>query len=47
MDEMLALLGDHKLCMLFEYLFLKHLPEDIRIQLVSAKIEDHCELSEG
>jgi len=45
MDEMLALLGDHPPCMLFEQLFLERLPEDIRVQLVDAKIEDHRELA--
>ena len=29
MDEMLALLGDHTPCLLFEQLFLERLPEDI------------------
>ena len=41
MDEMLALLGDHTPCMLFKQLFLERLPQDIRIQLVDAKIENH------
>ena len=45
MDEMLALLGDHPPCMLFEQLFLERLPEDIRVQLVDTKIEDHRELA--
>ena len=45
MDEMLALLGDHTPCLLFEQLFLERLPEDIRIQLVDGKIEDHRELA--
>ena len=45
MDEMLALLGDHPPCLLFEQLFLERLPEDIRAQLVDAKIEDHRELA--
>ena len=45
MDEMLALLGDHPPCLLFEQLFLERLPEDIRVQLVDAKIEDHRELA--
>jgi len=40
MDEMLALLGDHLPCLLFEQLFLERLPEDIRIQLVDDKVED-------
>lgn len=45
MDEMLALLGDHPPCLLFEQLFLERLPEDIRIQLVDAKIDDHRQLA--
>ena len=45
MDEMLALLGDHPPCLLFEQLFLERLPEDIRIHLVDAKVEDCRELA--
>ena len=45
MDEMLALLGDHPPCLLFEQLFLERLPEDIRIHLVHAKIDDYRELA--
>ena len=30
MDEMLGLLGGHKPCLLFESLFLKSMPEDVR-----------------
>ena len=45
MDEMLALLGDHPPRLLFEQLFLERLPEDIRIQLVDAKIKDHRQLA--
>ena len=45
MDEMLALLGNHPPCLLFEQLFLERLPEDIRIQLVDAKIEDCRQLA--
>ena len=45
MDEMLALLGDHPPCLHFEQLFLERLPEDIRIQLVDAKIDDHRQLA--
>ena len=40
MDEMLALLGDHKPCMLFESLFLRCMPDDIRLQLVSNSFAD-------
>ncbi len=42
---MLALLGNHPPCLLFEQLFLERLPEDIRIQLVDTKIENHRDLS--
>lgn len=45
MDEMLALLGDHPPCMLFEQLFLERLPEDIRVQLVDTTIDDHRALA--
>ena len=45
MDEMLALLGDHPPCFLFEQLFLERLPEDIRSQLVDAAVRDHRELA--
>ena len=40
MDEMLALLGEHKPCLLFEQLFLERLPEDIRVQLVGENLTD-------
>ena len=45
MDEMLALLGDHPPCMLFEQLFLERLPDDIRVQLVDTPVKDHRELA--
>ena len=45
MDEMLALLGNHPPCLLFEQLFLERLPEDVRIQLVDAEFKDHRELA--
>lgn len=41
-DKMLALLRDYTRCLLFEQLFFKWLPKDIRIQLVDTKIEDHA-----
>ena len=47
MDEMLALLGNHAPCLLFEQLFLERLPEDIRVQLVDAEIKDHQELADA
>ena len=40
MDEMLALLGSHKPCMLFESIFLKCMPKDIRLQLATASFDD-------
>ena len=40
MDEMLALLGSHKPCMLFESIFLKCMPEDICLQLATASFDD-------
>ena len=45
MDEMLALLGDHPPCLLFEQLFLERLSEDIRIQLVDSKMDDYRQLA--
>ena len=45
MDEMLALLGDHHPCLLFQQLFLERLPEDIRIQLADAKFDDVRQLA--
>ena len=40
MDEMLALLGSHKPCMLFESIFLRCMPEDIRLQLSTSSFDD-------
>ena len=40
MDEMLALLGSHKPCMLFESIFLRCMPEDIRLQLATSSFDD-------
>ena len=40
MDEMLALADGHSLCFLFEQLFLKQLPEDVRMQLASEDFSD-------
>ena len=40
MDEMLALLGSHKPCMLFESIFLRCMPEDIRLQLAMSSFDD-------
>ena len=45
MDKMLGLLGDHPPCLLFEQFFLERLPEDIHIQLIDLKIEDHRQLA--
>ena len=33
LDEMLSYIGDHHTCLLFEYIYLSHLPEDIRLSL--------------
>ena len=41
MDEMLSLYGDHPPCFLFRQLFLKCLPEDMRVQLIDAGT-DNC-----
>lgn len=40
MDEMLALLGDHSPCLLFEELFRQQLPAEVRMALVSADFKD-------
>ena len=40
MDEMLGLLGGHRPSLLFESLFLKSMPEDVRMQLAMASFED-------
>lgn len=40
MDEMLALLGDHKSCLLFEELFRQQLPADIRMAMANADFSD-------
>ena len=40
MGEMLALLGSHKPCMLFESIFLRCMPEDIRLQLATSSVDD-------
>ena len=40
MDEMLGLLGGHRPCLLFESLFLKSMPEDVRMQLAMASFDD-------
>lgn len=46
MDEMLAFLGDHPPCFLFEQLFLERLPEDIRLQLAGVdKVIDYRDLA--
>ena len=43
MDEVLAILGDHPPCLLFEQLFLERQSEDMRIQPADA---DHRQLAE-
>ena len=45
MDEILALLGDHHPCLLFQQLILERLPEDICIQLADAKFDDVRQLA--
>ena len=40
MDEMLALLGDHKPCLLFEELFRQQLPADVRMAMANADFSD-------
>lgn len=45
MDQMLALLGDHKPCFLFKHLFLQKLPADIRIHLARLDTNDYRQLA--
>ena len=45
MDEMLALLGEHRPCFLFEQLFLERLPEELRAHLVNIKWDNPRELA--
>ena len=40
MDEMFALFGSHKPCMLFDSIFLRCMPEDIRLQLDTSSFDD-------
>ena len=46
MDDMLALLGSHQACFLFNYIFLQRLPEDIRVALASEDINNPCQLAQ-
>jgi len=46
MDEMLALLGDHTPCFLFNYIFLQHLPEDIRPLLAEEEADNPRRLAQ-
>ena len=43
-DEMLSLIGDHRPCFLFNYLFLQSLPDDIRIALSGQQQQEPCQL---
>ena len=45
MDEMLALLGEHKPCFLFKHVFLRMLPETIRSALANSTQTDYRELA--
>ena len=46
MDEMLSLMGDHRPCFLFNYLFLQLLLEDIRIVLSGQQQQDPRQLAQ-
>ena len=46
MDEMLSLLDGHSPCMLFEQLFLNHMPDPIRLQLAEADFTDPRRVAE-
>ena len=43
---MLALLGSHQPCFLFNYIFLQRLPEDNRVALASEDINNPRQLSQ-
>ena len=46
MNDMLALLGSHQPCFLFNYIFLQRLPEDIRVALASEGINNPRQLAQ-
>ncbi len=46
MDQMLALLGEHKTCFLFKELFLQQLPKNVRTSLANSKVTDYRELAQ-
>ena len=46
MDRMLALLGDHKPCLLFKRLFLERLPVEVRAPLLHSSEKDMRKLAE-
>ena len=45
MDQMLALLGDHPPCFLFEQVFLERLLEDVQVHLAGDQFMDHRQLA--
>ena len=46
MDNMLALLGEHKPCFLFKHLFLQQLPDYVRAPLATSTIADYRQLAQ-
>jgi len=46
MDEMLALLGDHKPCFLFKHIFLAQLPNTVRVPLAMSPTKDYRALAQ-
>ena len=46
MDNMLALLGEHKPCFLFKHLFLQQLPDYVQAPLVTSTIADYRQLAQ-
>ena len=46
MDNMLALLGEHKPCFLFKHLFLQPLPDYVRAPLTTSTIADYGQLAQ-
>ena len=45
MDEMLALAGEHKSCLIFEQIFLEQMPDDIRMILCEQEFENPRQLA--
>lgn len=46
MDDMLALLGSHEACFIFQCLFLRRMPEDVRVILAGEELTDPRRLAQ-